>query len=349
MIENIKLPTYAKAVLLLIGAFVLTTILYIAQEIIVPFVFASIVAIAISPVINYMMSKKINRSVSISIVLLVFLILFSILVVLIGTQAGLLRDALPELTNKLHPIIDQIILWASRYFHISTRKINAWLNNSQNEMLNNSILVIGSTLTTMSGMLSAVFLTPVYIFMLLYYQSHLIQFTHKIFGRHNKERVIEILSETKSIVQSYMAGIGIEFFLVAVLNTLGLLLLGIHYAVLLGILGALLNIIPYIGGIVGVAIFMMIALVVKSPIYVVYVALMYSVIQLIDNNYIVPLVIGSKVKLNGLFSLLAVIAGAALWGIPGMFLSIPLIAIVKLICDRIEPFKPYGFLMGENV
>ena len=85
----------------------------------------------------------------------------------------------------------------------------------------------------------------------------------------------------------------------------------------------------------------------KAPIYVLYVALIYPTIQFIDNNFIVPYVIGSKVKLNALFSILAVIAGAALWGVAGMFLSIPLLAIVKLICDKIEPLKPYGFLLGD--
>ena len=124
-------------------------------------------------------------------------------------------------------------------------------------------------------------------------------------------------------------------------------MLGINYAVLFGILGALLNIIPYIGGLIALILFSVIALVTKEPIYVVYVIGLYTIIQFVDNNYIVPKVVGSKVKLNALVSLLAVIAGAALWGIPGMFLSIPIVAILKLLFDRIDSLKPWGFLMGE--
>jgi predicted PurR-regulated permease PerM len=134
-----------------------------------------------------------------------------------------------------------------------------------------------------------------------------------------------------------------------VLNVAGLLLLGIEYAILLGVMDALLNLIPYIGGIAGVLLFMAIALITGTPTDVLYVFLLYVGIQFVDNNYIVPKVVGSKVKLNPLASILAVIAGAALWGIPGMFLSIPLLAIVKLVLDRIPTLEHWGFLLGDPV
>jgi len=95
---------------------------------------------------------------------------------------------------------------------------------------------------------------------------------------------------------------------------------------------------------------MMIALVTKeSSLYILYVLILYTVIQFIDNNYIVPKIIGSKVKINALVAIIAVICGGALWGIAGMFLSLPLIAIAKLIFDRIEPLKPWGFLLGDTM
>ena len=137
--------------------------------------------------------------------------------------------------------------------------------------------------------------------------------------------------------------------MVAVLNAAGLLLLGINYAILLGIIGALLNVIPYIGGIVAVALIMAVALVTKSGLYAVYALAVILFIQFIDNNYIIPKIIGSKVKLNSLICLVAVLLGDALWGIPGMFLSIPLTAIVKLIFDRIESLKPWGYLFGDTM
>jgi len=127
-------------------------------------------------------------------------------------------------------------------------------------------------------------------------------------------------------------------------------MLGIDYAILLGIVGALLNVIPYIGGIIAVALPMLVALVTKSSgWYPFYVMAVYYFIQLIDNNFIVPKIVASKVKINALFSIVVVIVGNALWGVPGMFLSIPLLAIVKLVFDNIEPLKPWGFLLGDTM
>ena len=160
----------------------------------------------------------------------------------------------------------------------------------------------------------------------------------------------EIVVQTKTVIQQYLIGLVIEFVMVAILNTVVLLIFGIDYAILLGIIGALLNLIPYIGGIVGVALPMIIALVTKtSAWYSIYVLVGYYIVQLIDNNLIVPMVVASKVKINALFSVIVVIVGNAIWGIPGMFLSIPLLAIVKLICDHVETLKPWGFLLGDTM
>ena len=345
----IRLPFYAKIALLLIGLYIFTSILFIAQDIILPLIYATIIAISISPGVNFLVRKKVNRTLAIFAVLIVALLLIVALILLIVTQASLMGQAWPQLLDKFESLLTEGIAWASGSFDISIQQINTWIAKSKAELLNNSSAAIGLTLTTMSGVFAAIFLTPVYIFMILYYQPHLIEFTHRLFGVDHDNNVSEILSETKSIIQGYLMGLFAEFAIVAVLNTLGLLVLGMQYAILLGILGALLNIIPYLGGIIAMALFAAIALVTKSPVYVIYVITLYSLIQFIDNNYIVPKIVGSKVKLNALISIIVVIAGAALWGIPGMFLSIPLTAIVKLILDRIEPWKPWGFLLGDTM
>jgi predicted PurR-regulated permease PerM len=200
----------------------------------------------------------------------------------------------------------------------------------------------------MGNGLTMLLLIPVYTFMILFYQPHLLQFIRRATGKANHEQTTELLGETKTIIQHYLVGLFFEFLIVAALNVIGLFALGINYALLLGIAGALLNIIPYLGGLIAMILFMIIALVTKEPVFVIYVAVLYGTIQFIDNNFIVPKIIGAKVKLNALVSLIGVIAGAALWGIPGMFLSIPVIAILKLLFDRIEALKPLGFLLGES-
>lgn len=348
MITNSNLPVYAKASLLLIGLYVFVSILSITQDIILPLIYAIIIAVSISPLVKYLEKKKINRALAIAGVLTLTILFVVGLIVLLSVQVSRLSTSWPELSFKFQAMIKETVSWISNFFNIKAVNIHHWIAGSKADLYDNSGAIIGVTITTMGGILATAFLTPVYAFMLLFYQNHLIEFVHRVFGGHNDNNVNEILLETRTIIQSYLVGLMIEFAILAVLNSLGLLLLGIEYAILLGILGAVLNVIPYVGGLVGVLLFMAVAMVTKSPVYVLYVVGLYTFIQLVDNNYIVPKIIGSKVKLNALFSILAVIAGAALWGIPGMFLSIPLLAVVKLIFDRLEPLKPWGFLLGDT-
>ncbi len=343
-----KSPFYAKASLFLVGLYVFISMLSIAQDIILPLIYGAILAISISPLVNRLVKRKINRAISIAGVLtMVSLIIISSLI-LLSSQVSIFKDALPQLNIKFQDLLSQTVSWISIYFNINAEKVNAWIAYMYSEILKNSSVAIGTTLTTIGGVFATAVLTPVYTFMFLYYQPHLIRFTYTLFGSGNDERVSEILTETKSIIQSYLGGLFIEFSIIAILNSIGLLVLGIEYAIILGILGALLNVVPYVGGVIAVGMYMIIALITKEPVYVVYVVMLYTCIQLIDNNYIVPKIIGSKVKLNALISIIVVIAGAALWGVPGMFLSIPLTAILKLILDRIDSLKHWGLLLGET-
>ena len=343
-----KFPFYAKASLLVLGLYAFISMLFIAQDIILPLIYATILAISINPAVNFLVNNKMNRAMSITVVLTIVFLLVSTLIVLLSSQADLLSQAYPQLVVKFQTIFNDSIAWVAGYFHISAKKINDWIANGSEELLNNSGSAIGSTLTTMGGFLSVAFLTPVYIFMLLLYKTHLVTFIHRLFGDNNGNKVTDILIKTKTIVQSYLVGLFLEFAIVATLNSICLLILGIKYAILFGILGALLNVIPYIGGIIAVGLYMLVALVTKSPIYAFYVLVLYTIIQFIDNHYIIPKIIGSKVKLNALICLIAVFCGAALWGVPGMFLSIPLTAIIKLIFDNIDSLKSWGFLLGDT-
>jgi predicted PurR-regulated permease PerM len=145
-------------------------------------------------------------------------------------------------------------------------------------------------------------------------------------------------------------GLFFEMIIIAVLNSVSLLLLGIDYAIILGITGALVNIIPYIGGIIAIALPMMIAFVTKDSLtYSALVFAAYIFIQFVDNHYIIPKMVASRVQINALVSVIVVLIGGALWGVAGMFLSIPLTAIIKVIFDHIEPLKPWGFLLGNIV
>jgi len=348
--EGVKLPLYLKTIILFIGIVLFFSVLYIAKSIIVPVVFATIIAIVLHPMVNFFVRRKINRIIAIFITLLITFLIIAAFGALLISQANRFSDSMPILTEKFTSTLNHAIIWFSGYFDINPQKFEAWITKAQVDLINSSSNAIGHTLVSLGNLVVVLFLIPVYTFMLLFYHPILIEFIHRLFSSNYQSKVSEIVTQTKTVIQRYLVGLVIEAGIMAALNTTALLILGIEYALLLGIIGALLNIIPYIGGLVAVALPMVVALVTKdSAWYAVYVLIIYYIIQIVDNNYIVPKIVASKVKINALFSILAVIAGNALWGVPGMFLSIPLLAIVKLVCDHIEPLKPWGFLLGDTM
>jgi len=350
IVNEIKLPFYAKAILFFIGLFALLSVLYIARGIIVPLVFAVIIAIVLHPVVNFFVRLRINRVVAIILTLFLTFLVIAAFGALLFSQASRFSESWPLLVDKFTVLLNQTITWASGYFDINAHKIHEWIITTKEEFINTSSAGIGQTLLTVGSAVVVLFLVPVYVFLLLFYQPLLLEFIRRFFGTSNQSQVREIVTQTKTVIQRYLIGLIIETAIVAALETATLLILGIEYAILLGIIGALLNLIPYIGGLVAVALPMMVALVTKtSGWYAFYILIIYYIIQIIDNNYIVPKIVASKVKINALFSIIVVIVGNVLWGIPGMFLSIPLLAIVKLIFDHIESLKPWGFLLGDTM
>lgn len=343
-------PFYVKASIFLLGFFALIYGLYIGQSIFIPIIFAGIIAILLNPIVRLLTRIKINRTVAILITLTLTLLILAALGTLLYKQLSKFSESWPILVEKITLIMDQGVSWASRYFDINPHIANEWILNSKDELINSSGMAIGQTILSIGNTIFILILIPVYVFMILFYEPLLLDFIHKLFGVDNQSQVGEIITQTKSVIQRYLVGLVIEAVIIAALSTIGLLILGIEYAILLGIVGALLNIIPYIGGIVGAAIPMIIAFITKdSAWYAIYVMGIFYFIQLIDNNYIVPKIVASKVKINALFSVIVVIVGNAIWGVSGMFLSIPLLAIVKLIFDHIEPLKPWGFLLGDTM
>jgi len=347
---GIELQFYLKTTVLFVGLFAFVAILYITQGILVPLVFSLIIAILLHPVVHLLMKWHINRILAILISIFLTILLIGAVGTLLYTQALRFSDSWPLMVERITAVFNQSITWSSGYLDINPRKIHEWFITTKNEAINSSTAVIGQTIINVGIGLIVVFLIPVYIFLILYYEPLLLDFIRKLSGDGNQIRTNEIISQTKKLIQRYLVGLLIEAVLVAALDTSALLILGIQYAVLLGIIAALLNVIPYIGGIIAVAMPMMIALATKSsPWYAVYVLVAYYIIQLIDNHYIIPIIVASKVRINALFSIIVVFVGDAIWGIPGMFLSIPMLAIVKLIFDHIEPLKPWGFLLGDTM
>ena len=345
---SFKTPLSLKVALSVIGLYFFFNILYIAQGIIIPVAVATIMAVLLHRVVNFFVKRKMKRLLAIIITLLMAFIVVAVLGTLMVSQAIRLSESLPKLMGRLQDLLDRTAAWSTGHFNISKEEINIWFTNAKNNILKS--LVLKNTLLSMGSIVVIFVLAPAYVFMILLYQPLLMDFVYKVFGEKNNGQVSGILAETNSVIQSYLTGLLIEMVIVATLNSVGLLILGIPYAILLGILGGLLNLIPYLGNIASAIIYMVIALVTKeSAFYALYVLLFHTIVQLLDNNIVVPKIVGGSVKLNALASFIAVIAGGVLWGIAGMFLAIPLIGIVKVVCDHTETLKPVGRLLGNTM
>lgn len=345
---TLKIPFYVKAALISISAFALTYTLYIGKDIIVPIVYAGILAILLNPFVNYLIRKRINRLIAISISVTLAITIVVASVYLLSTQLSMFSESYPQLKKKFSETSGEFVRWISQTANIRVSKINAWTKETQSEAIDN--FAIGESISEAGQMIMVLLLLPVYLFMILYYKNLLLEFLRRLFRSAHREVLDKILNDSKRLIETYLVGLVFELIIVAALNCAGLLILGIEYAVILGIMGAFLNLIPYLGGIIAIALPMIIAFITKDSLtYPVLVFCVYMLIQFIDNNVIIPKIVASRVKINALVSVVAVLLGGALWGISGMFLSIPLVAIIKVICDHIEPLKPWGFLLGDHV
>jgi predicted PurR-regulated permease PerM len=347
--NEVALPFYHKVAQSILALVAFFFILYIGQNIIIPLVFALIIAILLNPLVNFFHRKGINRIVAIILAILITVIVLSVIFYFIGSQVNMFREALPVLNHKFKLFAEDAILWVSEKLNIPKAKVDSVIETKKDEGMNRASYLVGNTLIAVSSVIFFVLLIPVYIFLFLFYKPLLLDFISQLFPRSQHKMVAEILFTTKALIQSYLLGLLIEMVIVAILNTTVLLIIGVEYAVVFGVIGAILNVIPYIGGIVAISLPMIMAFITISPLSAFFVFVGYVIVQLIDNNILVPGIVASKVKINALISIVVVFIGGALWGVAGMFLSIPVTAILKVICDHIQPLKPLGFLIGDNM
>ncbi len=347
--KELKLSYYIKTATVLISLFALLALLYIAEGIIVPLIFSVIIATVLHPVVNLFVRLKINRVVAISIIIIFTIVVLSVLGTLLFSQISRFAESWPLLVSKFTEAINNAVIWASGYFNINPEQFHEWLSQSREEIINSGVASIGQTIVTISGWFVMLFLIPVYVFLLLLYKPLIIDFIHKLFNANQQGNLGKVISQSKTVIQGYLVGLFAEFIILAILYAASFFILGIDYAILLSLFVALLNVVRYIGPFIGIALVMALALITKSPAYMLYVLVFHIFIQMIDNFYIVPKIVASRVRINALFSIIAMIAGYAFWGISGMFLAIPLLAIAKVVFDNIKPLQSWGFLLGDTM
>jgi predicted PurR-regulated permease PerM len=348
--NEMRFPFYVKFSLILIALTFLLGLLYFGQGIFMPFAFAVILTILLDPIKQFLVRKKFPRLLAISITVCCAVVIVALIFYFITTQLSMFAESFPQFKVKILSLITNLQGWLEKTFKVTSDKQIKYLKQAGENLFSSGGAILGAALSAITGTMVVLTILPVYIFVLLIYKPLFVNFLVDVFSDNSDSPVREILREIKLVIQSYLVGLLVEAAIVAFMNSVGLLLIGIDYAIFLGVLGALLNIIPYIGGIIAICLPLLIAFSTEDgivpPILVVCV---YLLIQFIDNNIIVPRVVASKVKINAVISILAVLVGGALCGVAGMFLSIPTVAILKVIADKIESLKPWGRLLGDEL
>jgi predicted PurR-regulated permease PerM len=339
-------PFYLKSTVILFGLILFVYAIFNLRDVLVPLSFALLLAILLNPLATRLEKWKIPKVWATALALLAAIVVILGVVYFMTTQIAGFSDQWPTFEKKFSAQFARLETGISEHFGIAVQKQDQYIAQAKTGLKP----VIASTLGSVAGSMALVFLLPVYTFLFLYYKTLLLNFLYEVFAEKNAGEVGIILGQTKKAVQSYMFGLVVEGLIVASLNTAALLILGVQYAVLLAVLGALLNVLPFIGGILAVTLPLVIAIITKDGFSTeLWIIISYVVIQFIDNHFLVPYIVSSKVKINALISIVVVLLGGAVWGISGMFLSIPFVGILKIIFDRIPDLQPWGKLLGTEV
>ena len=343
------LPLTVKRSIELLGIALLVTLLVIGRDIIMPILMAFFISIMLLPLYRFLIRKKFPETLAIILPIIVMLVFIAGIVWFFSAQIAILADDFPQIKENVSNHLKSLQEWIGSITGIETTKQTAFLKEKSDDLLNMSGKAASGAAVTLSGIFVFVGLLPIYIYLLLFYKDILLRFTFMWFKTDDHAKVKDVVYETESIIKSYLVGLLIQVTYMTILLGGILLLVGIKHALLIGVIFALLNLIPYVGALIGNLIGVLLTLTSSSELWPVITVLgIIAVVQFVDNNILMPRIVGSKVKINAMFAIIGVLIGGTIAGISGMFLSLPVIAVLKIIFDRSEQFKQWGVLLGDE-
>lgn len=344
-----ELPLTAKRSLELLGIVLIVAILFVGKDIIMPIIMAFFISIMLLPVYRWMMKRRVPESLSIILPILFVLMALAGIIWFFSAQISILVEDFPQIKQNVGKHLQSLKEWISNLTGIDTQKQTQFLTEKSDDLMSMGGRAASGAAVTLSGVFVFVGLLPIYIYLILFYKDILLRFTFMWFKTDDHPKVKEVVYETESIIKSYLVGLLIQISYMTILLGGILWLLGIKHALLIGAIFALLNLIPYVGALIGNVIGVLITLTSSTQLWpVLTVLIVIAAVQFLDNNILMPRIVGSKVKINALFSIVGVLLGGAIAGVSGMFLSLPIIAVLKIIFDRTDQFKQWGVLLGDE-
>lgn len=343
-----NLHPLVKFNLILLLFFLIFGGLYLASSFLIPLVFAGILAMLMSPLSAKLEDFGLNKALAAFLCILLLLLFFAGLGVLLSTQVANFTEDLPQIEREINQQLYLVQGYVQETFGISPEEQEkAFKESSSSESGGIGSMVVGF-LNSFTGIMASSLLTLVYMFLLLFYRSRFPKFILKVVEVDEKDQAQNIINEASQVAQQYLVGRGILIVILSILYSIGLTVIGLDNAIFLSVIGALLSIIPYIGNIIAFSLFLLMSLAQGDSWLYINILIVFAIVQFIESYLLEPYVVGAEVDIHPFFTVLIIIVGEQIWGVAGMILAIPMLAIVKIIFSHIYFLEPYAYLIGDT-
>jgi predicted PurR-regulated permease PerM len=348
-VKKIAAPFYERLSLVLVGLIALGYLVILGKEVLDPLVFGFLFAILLLPVAG-LLERRLRLPRALAAFFSIFLMILFIYGIsyLVGSQISKLASDWPMLKSQVNQSLSNLQGWIQHAFNINEAKQATIVNNTKKEIMSSGSGVVGETFGAVGSLVLFYLFIMIFTFFTLLYRRLLFHFILWVFNDENARIVFDIIENIQSILRQYILGLLLEMLVVSTLACSAFWIIGVKYAVLLGIIVGLFNLIPYLGIFTALLLSSLVTFATGTIKEAAWVAGSVLAIHAVDSNVLLPTIVGSKVKLNALITFLGIICGELIWGLSGMFLSIPIMAIFKIIFDRVESLKPWGYLLGAE-
>ena len=319
--------------------------LYFGKPFLVPLCFAGIFALLFVPLSRKLERIGLNRGLASFLCVLLMLVVVAVIIFLITWQIRNLTDDLGNVESRFNEFMFHVKEFISKTFGISMSEQKEMLEKQTDKA---SGIIAAITTSIMSVVVNFV-LVIVYIFLLLYYRRHIKAFIRKLIPKKDDEKTDDAIDSIEKVSQQYLTGMSLMILCLWIMYGIAFSLVGLKNSIFFAMLCGLFELVPYIGNLTGNLLAILMALTQGGGMpMVIGIIITYSLVQFIQTYILEPLVVGSGVNINPLFTILGLVLGELLWGIAGLILAIPLLAMFKIFCDHIPVLKPYGFLIGRE-
>jgi predicted PurR-regulated permease PerM len=339
---SFELASTLLAMVLIIG------LMYVTQGVLLPLIFSILISISLYPLARLFERLRLGKAFSAILAVIVAIAIIAGLSWFIVYESILIGKDASAITDKVLSVFEGGQKWLETQFGIERTEVMEKLREQGEKAMGNAGGMLSSTFGSIGNILASAILVPLLSFFLLYYRDFFREFFFKAFKSSPQSKVNEVLNKIYDVVQSYLVGLITVMGIVAVLNTVGLMAMGIDYAWFFGSLASLLMLLPYIGIAIGSILPALFALATKdSALYALGVVAWFQVVQFLEGNIITPNIVGSKVSINPLMAIIGILLGGMLFGLAGLIIALPFIATLKVIFDSNPNMEAFGFLIGE--